>query len=70
MSRSQGNRGLNVTMSDDELKTVHRIARDRGYSVTSDYVRSLIETDINAHGEDFRFKVNRGGYRERKPDTR
>lgn len=54
-----------VSVYDHERESVNEMARRRGFKITSDYLRSLIEADAKAHGEEFHFEVNRGGYRER-----
>lgn len=55
-----------LNVSEKERDRVHALARARGFAITSDYIRSLIEADAKAQGEDFKFEVNRGGYREHK----
>ena len=53
--------GINV--SPEEREQVNAIAKQRGFAFTSDYIRALIEADTKAHGIDFQFDVDRGGYR-------
>ena len=54
---------ISVNVSTDERETVNQLAKDRGYKFTSDYLRALIEADAAAHGVNFKFDVDRGGYR-------
>lgn len=68
MPRSPDKGALHITMSDADLQVVHQAARDRGFKLTSDYVRALIEADLSAQGIEFRFSVDRGGYRERRSE--
>lgn len=63
MPRKNGNRGLNVTLPPDQLQQVHSLARLRGFKITSDYIRSLIETDARLAGVALMLPVDRGGYR-------
>lgn len=66
MPRKEGQKALSVPMSETELEHVHKLAKARKYTITADYVRSLIEQDAIAQGKAFKFSVNRGGYRERE----
>jgi hypothetical protein len=60
---------VTINLSASERDQVHDLARRRGYKITSDYLRALIEADAAAHGEVIEFEVDRGGYRERSaPD--
>lgn len=59
---------LMINVSPEERDQVHALARQRGYKITSDYLRMLIETDAKAHGAEIKFDVDRGGYRERDAD--
>lgn len=52
-----------LNMSPEEREQIHDLARKRGFEITSDYVRSLIELDSKVSGDNFKFKVNRGGFR-------
>ena len=54
-----------VNVTEAEREQVKSLGRARGYEITSDYLRSLIEADAAAQGVSFKFEVNRGGYRER-----
>jgi hypothetical protein len=63
MPRKAGRSALSVPMTDDELDQVHKLAKNRGYKVTADYIRNLIEMDAKGQGQSFKFKVDRGGYR-------
>jgi hypothetical protein len=54
-----------INVTEAEREKVKALGRSRGYDITSDYLRSLIEADATAQGVDFKFDVNRGGYRER-----
>lgn len=58
-----------VSVTETERETVKQLAQGRGYAITSDYLRALIEADAAAQGVDFKFDVNRGGYRERLNPT-
>ncbi len=66
----KGYTSLSVNVSPKELEAVNELAHDRGFDITSDYVRHLIEEDAKAHGKAVKFAVKRGGYRERKAFTR
>lgn len=64
MARKEGQTNIQISVSRDEAVRVKEFARQkRGYKIISDYVRALIEADMAAHGEDFTFEVDRGGYR-------
>lgn len=52
-----------LNMSANEREQIHDLARKHGFKITSDYVRSLIEADAKAVGGNFKFEVNRGGFR-------
>ena len=65
MPRKKGQTALSIPMSKDEVDNVHRLAKRRSYSITAEYVRSLIEADAEAHGIPFKFDIDRGGYRRR-----
>ncbi len=54
-----------ISVTESERETVKQLAQGRGYTITSDYLRALIEADAAAQGVEFKFDVNRGGYRER-----
>jgi acetolactate synthase regulatory subunit len=71
MPRDTERVALTISMNRDERETVNRTARRRGFNVVADYVRALIEKDAKAHGEDFTFEVDRGGWRggERGKDS-
>jgi hypothetical protein len=68
MPRKPDSRGLNITMRQEDLEVVKKTAQKRGFKVTSDYLRNLIEKDKEAHNEPFKFTVNRGGYRKRSSE--
>ena len=57
---------LGINVSVDERERVHEIARSRGYKITSDYIRALIEADAQVHGDNFKFDIDRGGNRREK----
>lgn len=57
---------LGINVSPEERAEVHRLAKERGYKITSDYLRYLIEQDAKANGVEIKFDVNRGG--DRRPD--
>jgi hypothetical protein len=61
---------LSLNVSPEERKQVHALARNRGYKITSDYLRWLIETDAKAQDIDFAFTLDRGGYRTRSDKTK
>lgn len=54
---------ISINMSPGERDQVHALARKRGFRITSDYLRHLIEEDAKAHGDEMKFTVDRGGYR-------
>lgn len=47
---------------------ITQYAKDAGFAVLSDYIRSLIETDMNANNKEIDLTVDRGGYRL-EPDS-
>lgn len=57
-----------LNVSPDERDQIHDLAHKRGYKITSDYVRSLIEADAKAAGDNLKFDVNRGGFRGAKKE--
>lgn len=57
---------LGINVSTKERDEVHKLARQRGYKITSDYLRDLIIADAKAHNIEIEFDLNRGGYRGRK----
>jgi hypothetical protein len=57
-----------INVKPEERDYVNELARKRGYKITSDFIRALIEGEAAAAGDDFKFEVNRGGYRERLRD--
>lgn len=63
MPRKVGQTALSIPMSHDEIASVHNTAKRRGYAVTADYVRALLERDIQSDNQEFRFEVDRGGDR-------
>ncbi len=63
MPRVTGQTALSIPMSHEEVLVVHAAAKRRGYVVTADYVRALLEHDIQSDSSEFRFEVNRGGDR-------
>lgn len=63
MPRKVGQVALSIPMSRDEIASVHSAAKRRGYAVTADYVRALLERDIQSDDRGFRFEINRGGDR-------
>lgn len=63
MPRKEGKKAVHISVTESELERVNQAAKQRGFKVTADYLRDLIEKDMAAHGEDFKFEVNRGGYR-------
>ncbi len=62
----EGYKTIIINLSDAEREHVHTLARNRGFKITSDYLRSLIEADAKAQGDGFKFEVNRGGYRRER----
>ena len=63
MPRKSGQTALSIPMSHDEIASVHSAAKRRGYAVTADYVRALLEHDIQSDNQGFCFEVDRGGDR-------
>jgi hypothetical protein len=63
MARKAGQKGLTVLMSEGELTAVHGLARNRGFKITADYVRALIEADAVTQQVALKFEVDRGGNR-------
>jgi hypothetical protein len=67
--KNSGKAAIRIVVTEGERDEVARLAKQRGYGFTSDYIRALIEADSNAHGSPVKFEVDRGGYRERKEDA-
>lgn len=60
---------ITINVSPEERDRVHELAQQRGYKITSDYLRMLIEEDAAAHGVELKFEVDRGGYRGRDEES-
>lgn len=66
MPRSSGSKPFHIAMTEEEKELVKGFAQERGFKVTADYIRNLIEQDRARLGKPFKFDVDRGGYRRRK----
>lgn len=67
MPRKQGTKHIQIYLSQEALEEVTQHARDKGYKVTTEYVRDLIQKDMEGDGKVIDFGIDRGGYRERVP---
>ena len=70
MPRAQGTKHLQVYMTQEALESVNEQAREKGYKITSEYLRDLIKKDIEGDGKSIDFGVDRGGYRGGPKDKR
>jgi len=46
---------LSITVTPDEKHQIEEMARRRGYTAPDEYLRALIESDAEAHGENLTF---------------
>lgn len=68
MARKDEMKPLHILVSESNRTRINKYALSKGFKVTADYIRELIERDMQANGEDINLSVDRGGYRERKTD--
>lgn len=57
---------LTAWIPEDEQERIQKHAEGRGFKITSDYIRRLIEDDMKAHGIEIDLSPDRGGYRPRR----
>lgn len=65
MPRKEGSVPIHILVSEENRERISGYARQRGFKVTADYIRHLIQADMETHGEVIDLGVDRGGYRER-----
>lgn len=66
MPRKEGTKHIQIYLSQEALEDVTEHARAKGYKITAEYVRKLIEDDMEKDGKAVDFGIERGGYRERQ----
>jgi hypothetical protein len=57
-----------INVTEQERDSIKRLARNQGYTITSDYIRSLIMQNALENGFDLSFDVDRGGNRYTNDD--
>lgn len=68
MPRKEGTKHLQIYMAQEALDAVNEHARSKGYKITSEYLRDLIQKDIEADGKSIDFGIDRGGWRGEPKD--
>lgn len=63
MPRKEGSVPLHIIVSAEDRERINTFAASKGFKVTADYIRNLIEKDMQANGEEIDLAVDRGGYR-------
>lgn len=64
MPRKEGMKPIHILVQDEQRQKINAFAAKRGFKMTSDYIRSLIQKDMRDLGEDIELNdVDRGGYR-------
>lgn len=59
---------IHRSVSEVQRRQIANFAKGKKYKTTADYIRTLIENDMNAAGEGIDLTVDRGGYRQSKED--
>lgn len=65
MARKEGMKPIHILVTEENRELISAHAGQRGFKVTADYIRLLIQEDMKAHGAEIDLGVDRGGYRER-----
>lgn len=68
MPRRPDMTSINILMTPDNNEKIKAFAAQQGYKIVVDYIRNLIETDMQAKGTEINLSVDRGGNR-RKSDA-
>jgi hypothetical protein len=63
MARKEGMKPIHILVSEVQRRQIAKFAKGKKYKTTVDYIRTLIENDMNADGEGIDLTVDRGGYR-------
>jgi hypothetical protein len=66
MPRKDGMTPIHILVNEENRSRINAFAAKKGHKVTADYIRSLIEADMKADGEDIDLSVDRGGWRRGK----
>lgn len=70
MPKKASTTAIALLMSFENRDRINAFAEQQGYKVTSDYIRSLIETDMRSKGAEIDLSPDRGGYRIRNEDKK
>ena len=68
MPRKDGMTPIHILVSEENRSRINAFATKKGHKVTADYIRKLIESDMQADGEEINLSVDRGGWRRGKSD--
>lgn len=63
MPRKKGMVPLHILVTEHDREMIKQQAEARGFKITADYIRHLIESDMKSNGLDVDLGVDRGGYR-------
>lgn len=66
MPLKRGQKKIIIAVSEKQRSAVHSLSEKRGFSITADYIRRLIEADAESVGIALDLSVDRGGYRGRR----
>lgn len=63
MPRKEGMQPIHILVSEADRERIKHFAKAHGYKGISDYIRHLIEQNMNEAGETIDLEVDRGGWR-------
>lgn len=63
MARKIGMKPIHILVTEENREHINAYAAQRGFKVTADFIRHLIEVDMKENGEVINLEVDRGGKR-------